>query len=174
LWRLSCFTKANQNYKIYKNWNLAYSNKENIKILCKIKKSKSYVHPDSKFKYVLNSILNWNTLVFMCITCYRTIIEMLFFLISNYIETMVLRLYFYNDLFKTESLYEFGYVQPRVTPHDLLMRKYSWYDYLITGKKRSKTKAKSIITPNLISAFLIYITCLNVLKSTNLYHSYKH
>lgn len=93
--------------KSIRKWNLAYSNKENSKIVCKIKKSKSYVHPDSKFKYVLNLILIWNTLVFMCITCYRTIWEMLFFLISNYIETMVLRLHFYNDLFKTESLYEF-------------------------------------------------------------------
>jgi hypothetical protein len=93
--------------KSIRKWNLAYSNKENIKIVCKIKKSKSYVYPDSKFKYVLNLILIWNMLVLMCITCYRTIWEMLFFLISNYIETMVLRLHFYNNLFKTESLYEF-------------------------------------------------------------------
>jgi hypothetical protein len=61
--------------KYVRKWNLAYSNKENSKIDCKIKKSKSYVHPDSKFKYVLNLILIWNTLVFMCITCNRTIAE---------------------------------------------------------------------------------------------------
>jgi hypothetical protein len=91
--------------KSIRKCNLAYSNKSNIKIVCKIKKSESYVQLDSKFKYVLNLILIWNAL--LCITCYRTTWEMLFFFVSNYIETMVLRLHFYNDLFKTESLYEF-------------------------------------------------------------------
>jgi hypothetical protein len=69
-WRLSCFTVEDLNMfpsvhyfiiltlsghllrhfritKSIRKWNLAYSNKENIKQICKIKKSKSYVHPDS-------------------------------------------------------------------------------------------------------------------------------
>jgi hypothetical protein len=44
------------------------------------------------------------------------------FFISNYIETMVLRLHFYNDLFKTESLYEFWIRSAAGNiPHDLLI-----------------------------------------------------